>query len=305
MSGSGNGNGLESGGERRCRSFDGHTHLFGPGHVGGSFLADARRAWGADYKLEVTPERHWEQYRHGGGAIVLAFNCPGTGVVVPNEYVADYVRQHPGFLYGFASVDPRDPDAPAQLEFAVKELGLVGLKLAPIYQKFYPDRPEYFPLYAKAAELKIPILWHQGTSFVSEGFLDASRPAMLDPIARAFPELKMVIAHLGHPWHGECVSVIRKNPNVYADMSALSPRPWQFYNAMMNVTEYRVAHKVLFGSDYPFFTAEETEAAFRNVNAIVDGTKLPRVPEEDIEAILARDTVGILGLAERRENLRA
>lgn len=217
--------------------FDCHTHVFGPGHVGGTFLADAKRAWGDSYELLATPEQHWETMKETEGAIVLAFNCPATGVVVPNEYVAAYVGKHPGFLFGFASVNPHDPDAPAQLEHAVKELGLVGLKLAPIYQNFYPDDARYFPLYAKAAELNIPILWHQGTSFVSQGFLDASRPAMLDPIARAFPELNMIVGHLGHPWHGECVALIRKNPNVYADLSALGTRPWQFYNAMMHVVE--------------------------------------------------------------------
>lgn len=277
--------------------FDCHTHLFGPGHVGGSFLSDAKRAWGEQYELGVTPEQHWEEYKGGDGAIVLAFHCPATGVVVPNEYVADYVNEHRGHFFGFASVNPHDPNAPAQLEFAVRELGLVGLKLAPIYQNFYPDQPQYFPLYAKAQELGIPILWHQGTSFVSEGFLDASRPAMIDPIARAFPHLKMVIAHLGHPWHGECVSLIRKNHNVYADMSALGARPWQFYNAMMNVTEYRVAHKVLFGSDYPFFTTGQTLTAFRAINDIVAGTNLPRIPEIEIEGIIHRNPVEILGLA--------
>ncbi|MRN52640.1 amidohydrolase family protein [Paenibacillus monticola] len=275
---------------------DCHTHLFGPGHVGGSFLSDAKRAWGNDYELMITPEDHWNAYEEVDGAIVLAFNCPATGVIVPNDYVAEYVGKHPSRLFGFASVNPHDSDAPQQLEYAVKELGLVGLKLAPIYQNFYPDREQYFPIYAKAQELKVPILWHQGTSFVSAGFLDASRPAMLDPIARAFPDLKMVIAHLGHPWHGECVSVIRKNPNVYADMSALGARPWQFYNAMMNVTEYRVADKVLFGSDYPFFSTQQTIDTFRNINALVEGTHLPRIPESDIEAIIHRNTPEILGL---------
>ncbi|QGQ99993.1 amidohydrolase [Paenibacillus psychroresistens] len=276
--------------------FDCHTHLFGPGHVGGSFLADAKRAWGEAYELIATPERHWEELKQVDGAIVLAFNCPATGIIVPNEYVAEHVNNHREHLFGFASVNPHDADAPQQLEYAVKELGLVGLKLAPIYQNFYPDRAEYFPLYAKANELDIPILWHQGTSFVSEGFLDASRPAMLDPIARTFPDLKMVIAHLGHPWHGECVSVIRKHPNVYADLSALGARPWQFYNAMMNVIEYRVPEKVLFGSDFPFFTAHQTMESLRNINALVEGTKLPRIPEEAIEAIIHRNTIEILQL---------
>ncbi len=279
--------------------FDCHTHLFGPGQVGGSFIADAKAAWGQQYELTVTPQQHHDAYGYSDGAIVLAFNCPSTGVVVPDEYVAGYVSQHPGRLFGFASVDPHDPDAPRKLERSVREFGLVGLKLAPIYQNFYPDDKRYFPIYRKADELGIPILWHQGTSFVSKGFLDASRPAMLDPIARAFPELKMIVAHLGHPWHAECVSLIRKNHNVYADMSALAPRPWQFYNAMMNVAEYGVPHKVLFGTDFPFFTVEETLRAFRGVNALTEGTALPRVPEEIVESIIARDAAEVLGLRER------
>lgn len=278
------------------RIFDCHTHVFGKGQVGGTFLSDSKRAWGEQYELITTPEEHEKQLSDYRGAIVLAFNCEATGVVVPDEYVANYVRKHPGKLFGFASVNPHDPDAPRKLEYSVKELGLCGLKLAPIYQNFYPDRKEYFPIYAKADELNIPILWHQGTSFVSQGFLDASRPAMLDPIARKFPNLKMVVAHLGHPWHGECVSLIRKNPNVYADMSALGSRPWQFYNSMMNVIEYGVPHKVLFGSDYPFFTTGQTVESFRNINALTEGTKLPRIPEEDIEAIIYRDTPEILNL---------
>jgi uncharacterized protein len=278
------------------RIFDCHTHVFGPGQVGGSFLADSKRAWGEQYELITTPEAHDEKLSDYKGAIVLAFNCEATGVVVPDEYVSNYVHTRPGKLFGFASVNPHDANAPRKLEYAVKELGLCGLKLAPIYQNFYPDRKEFFPLYAKADELNIPIMWHQGTSFVSQGFLDASRPALLDPIARAFPKLKMVIAHLGHPWHGECVALIRKNPNVYADMSALGSRPWQFYNAMMNVIEYGVPHKVLFGSDFPFFTTGQTVASFRNINALTEGSKLPRIPEEDIEAIIYRNTPEILEL---------
>lgn len=276
--------------------FDCHTHLFGSGHVGGTFLRDARRAWGEHWDLQATPEQHAAHCKGAGGAIVLAFNCPATGVVVPNEYVADYVRGDPARLFGFASVNPHDDDAPEQLEYAVRELGLCGLKLAPIYQNFYPDRKRYFPLYAKADELRIPIMWHQGTSFVSEGYLDASRPALLDPIARAFPNLRMIVAHLGHPWHGECVALVRKHPNLYADLSALGTRPWQFYNAMMNVMEYGIPHKVLFGTDFPFFTMQQTVDSLRNVNTLTQGTALPQVSDDIIEGIIRRNTPELLEL---------
>jgi predicted TIM-barrel fold metal-dependent hydrolase len=276
--------------------FDCHTHLFGPGQFGGATLAAAKRAWGTDTELLVTPEKHWEQFGQLDGAIVLAFDAPATGINVPNEYVAEYVAQHPGKLFGFASVDPNRADAPARLERAVRELNLRGLKLGPIYQNFYPDDRRHGELYAKAEQLGIPVLWHQGTSFVPEGYLDASRPAALDPIAREFPRLKMVIAHMGHPWIDECIAVVRKNPNLYMDMSALGSRPWQFYNALVSAMEYGVTHKLLFGSDYPFFTTEQMTDALRGINRFTEGTSLPRIPEEIIESIIHRNTPELLGL---------
>lgn len=276
--------------------FDCHTHVFGPGHFGGATLAAAKRAWGESMEMLALPEQNWECVKDIDGAIVLAFDAPATGMQVPNEYVAEYVGKHRGRLFGFASVDPNNWDAASILEHAIKEYQLSGLKLGPIYQNFYPDRKEHFSLYAKADELGIPILWHQGTSFVPEGYLDASRAAMLDPIARQFPNLKMIIAHMGHPWVDECISVVRKNPNMYMDLSALGSRPWQFYNALVSAMEYGVTHKILLGSDYPFFTTEQTISSLRNINDLVEGTKLPHISEKIIEDIIHRNTPELLNL---------
>lgn len=278
--------------------FDGHTHLFGPGQVGGAMRAASQRAWGDEHELVALPEDHWECVKEFDGAIVLAFDAPATGTQVPNEYVAEYVAKHPDRLFGFASVDPNNEQALTLLERAVTQLNLSGLKLGPIYQNFYPDDRCHFDLYAKANELNIPILFHQGTSFVPEGFLDASRPAALDPIARAFPDLKMVIAHMGHPWIGECIAVVRKNTNMYMDLSALGGRPWQFYNAMVLAMEYGVTHKILFGSDYPFFTTQQTIDLLWKINDVVDGTNMPKIPDHIIEDILHRNTPELLGLVD-------
>jgi predicted TIM-barrel fold metal-dependent hydrolase len=275
--------------------FDSHTHLFLPGQVGGAALIAAKRAWGEQVTFSATEEEH-EACIHGfDGAIVLALDAPRVGMVVPNEDVAAYVAKQPRRLFGFASVDPNRPDAPEVLEAAIKNLGLVGLKLAPFYQTFYPDDRRYFDLYAKADELGLPILWHQGTSFIPEGFFDASRPAALDPIARAFPQLKMIIAHMGHPWTDECVAIVRKNTNMYMDVSALGSRPWQLYNALVSAMEYGVTDKILFGSDFPFFTTQQTIDSLRQVNAVAHGG-MPVVSEEIIEGIIHRNTPEILGL---------
>jgi predicted TIM-barrel fold metal-dependent hydrolase len=276
--------------------FDCHTHLFLPGQMAGPTLAAARRSWGNDVNIIATPEQHQECVQSLDGAIVLAFDAPAVGINVPNEDVAKYVAKHPGKLFGFASVDPNRSNAASLLEKAIKDYQLSGLKLGPIYQNFYPDAPQHFELYAKADELKLPILWHQGTSFVPEGYLDASRPAALDPIARAFPNLKMIIAHMGHPWTEECVAIVRKNTNMYMDLSALCTRPWQFYNALVCAMEYGITHKILLGSDFPFFTTQQTIDHLRNINHLAEGTALPRISEQIIEDIIHRNTPEILCL---------
>ena len=72
------------------------------------------------------------------------------------------------------------------------------------------------------------------------------------------------MAHLGHPYEGECVVTFRKHPNVYADVSALHYRPFQLYHSLMLVQEYGVWDKVLFGTDYPFITFPKWLSAFRS-----------------------------------------
>jgi predicted TIM-barrel fold metal-dependent hydrolase len=104
------------------------------------------------------------------------------------------------------------------------------------------------------------------------------------------------MAHLAHPYEAECVAVIRKHPNVYADISALHYRPFQLYNSLMLVQEYGVWNKVLFGTDYPFTTVNESIAGLRDLNCMLDGTALPRLDECKIEEMISRDTLSILGL---------
>ena len=94
------------------------------------------------------------------------------------------------------------------------------------------------------------------------------------------------MAHLGHPYEGECVVTIRKHPNVYADVSALHYRPFQLYHSLMLVQEYGVWNKVLFGTDYPFTTVNASIDGIRNLNLMLAGTALPRLDVEQIEALL-------------------
>ena len=102
------------------------------------------------------------------------------------------------------------------------------------------------------------------------------------------------MAHLSHPYEGECVATIRKHPNVYADCSALYYRPFQLYHSLMLVQEYRVWGKVLFGSDYPFTTVSASLAGMRGLNQMLDGTALPRLDMDQMEAMFQRNSFELL-----------
>src|SRR5437764_5409487 len=54
----------------------------------------------------------------------------------------------------------------------------------------------------------------------STGLLEYSHPLQVDRVATRFPNLTIVMAHMGNPWLIDCAAVLAKNENVYADMSA-------------------------------------------------------------------------------------
>ena len=94
----------------------------------------------------------------------------------------------------------------------------------------------------------------------------------------------------------ECLCVIRKHPHVYADLSTLCMRPWQFYNVMLLAQEYKVLHKILYGTDYPFCKSQEHINGVRNVNKVIATSGLPRVSDQAITDMLNRDACALLGL---------
>jgi predicted TIM-barrel fold metal-dependent hydrolase len=84
---------------------------------------------------------------------------------------------------------------------------------------------------------------------------------------------------------------------VYADISALHYRPYQLYQSLMLVQEYGVWNKVLFGTDYPFTDVNSIIAGVRELNKMLEGTALPRLEAEQIETMIHRDSLSLLGLS--------
>ena len=181
-------------------------------------------------------------------SIVYAVDAPI--VYASNEYVHRLCERYRDRLIGFASVNPRRPGAVAEFQRAIEDLSLKGLKLHPPLQRFFPNDESVFPLYEKAAELNVPVVFHVGTTpFGSLCRLAHANPILIDEVAVAFPSLRIMLTHLGTLWHHEAFMVAEKNPNVYIDTAAYL---YEIREILTRDTVERIGrNKVIFGTDYP------------------------------------------------------
>jgi uncharacterized protein len=281
---------------------DVHTHLMWyPDHISEEFASEALaaklvklqrsggRAHAAHLDLhsyDSRPEEHWQAAQQADRVVVFGLDARPTGVCVPNDVIADYVRQHPDRLEGWASVNPGEPGAVDELVRCVEDLGLRGLKVGPTYQHWDPRDPANWSAFEYCARNDLPVIVHQGTTFPTKARLEYAQPLMLEPLVMRFPQLRVIVAHLGHPWEEDVVALMRKAPNVYADISALHYRPYRYWQAMVTAFEYGVTHKLLFASDFPSATVEQTLAGLEAVNDVVAGTPLPTLPAEERHRIV-------------------
>ncbi|MDP6595297.1 MAG: amidohydrolase family protein [Candidatus Poribacteria bacterium] len=276
---------------------DCHTHFWRyPGELTEELARETFIMRHQKVELDITAERHTTDTAKADRVIVFGLRAPLTGFLTVNDTVAEYVRTDPKKLIGFAAICPTEDSALSEVDRTVNELGLRGLKMSPIYGGWDPQDPRAMSIFAKAEQYGLPIMFHQGTTFPRKAPLKYANPVLLEDIALQFPELKMIIAHMGHPWEAETTVLIRKQPNVFADISALFYRPWQFYNSLRLAVEYGVTNKLLFGTDYPIATLDETVEGLYDIVNLSKEMRLPALPDDLPEQILYCDTLNLLGL---------
>ncbi|HEX8522480.1 MAG TPA: amidohydrolase family protein [Tepidisphaeraceae bacterium] len=242
------------------------------------------------------PDHHWAQSAAVDKSIVLGFKSKYLRAEIPNKYVADYVSRYPQKLIGFAGIDPSETSAREELKIAKYDLRLRGITISPANQDFHPADSRAMRLYEQAEEFRMPILIHPSGQYTEQSKLEYGRPYLLDEVARTFPNLRLVIAQLGQPWINETICLLGKHPHVFADVSGMLSRPWQAYNALVEAYQAGVIDKLLFGSDFPYTSAEDCIEALYSINQLAQGTNLPVVPREALRGIVERDALNLLGL---------
>jgi predicted TIM-barrel fold metal-dependent hydrolase len=278
---------------------DVHTHFWIPDHQGppwtdGLDRVSTRLAGGAIDS--VTVESYQRQVAPATRTIVFGLQAQASGIMVPNDAVAAFVAAVGGQTVGFMSVDPTRHDAVDEIERCQADLGLLGIKLGPIYQGTSPLNPLTMRVFAAAERRGLPVMIHQGAIFPNAGRLADANPLLLDDVAIAFPDLRIVIAHMGHPWVHEAVVVMRRHENVYADTSAIANRPTVLATALSAAKEYGVLDKVMFGSDSPMVSAESEAAALARVVAHMQQFALTPITDDELHAIMHRPSFELLGI---------
>jgi len=268
---------------------DCHVNVYEDRHVLPLLKAETKFFRPGAPPLKADPETVFNGMSGVDKAIIFSLRYhDSAGVDGDDEITAAAVARYPDKFVGFAALDPRRPDAMELLEHAIEDLHLKGVKFGPIYNGVSLLDPRMETFYLYCVRNNLPLTLHMGTTYARNAPAEFGRPITVDEVALRHPDLKIIMAHMGHPWHEECIVVARKQPNVYCEVSALHYRPWQYYNILICAQEYTIhdRNKIFFGTDFPYAGVAESIAGLRGINHQVEGTNLPRVSHATMDSIL-------------------
>jgi hypothetical protein len=217
-------------------------HLFG--HV--PYLVSYLRRQGIDY------------------AVIMAEESTKVTGLVSSEFVIDACEEADGPLFAFVGMEP--VPSPTMVEDVTRlatSRWVKGVKLLPSYQHFSPDDAAMYPLYEMAESRGLLMTFHTGSSVFAGTIEELANPLLLEPVARRFPGLNLLLAHSGRKhWYPEAERMAREHPNVFLEISGLPPTRLPSYFPRLP----ELAGKMVFGSDLPMVPSlRDNIAAVRQV----------------------------------------
>ncbi|HEV2356882.1 MAG TPA: amidohydrolase family protein [bacterium] len=165
--------------------------------------------------------------------------CP-LGQDIDNEFIAAGIRQFPDRLIGFLEVNPRDADAADQMARLAHDHGFRGLKLHPTMMGHpVSSHPLMDPIFQACSDHGLAVYGHCMHDFWVT-------PLQYEEMARAFPDVPLILGHMGILWSvAEVAMVAKRNPNVYLETSVVPLR------SLRIGIQGAGAEKVVMGTDWP------------------------------------------------------
>jgi len=172
------------------------------------------------------------------------------------DFVAKLAGADPERIFGFAWIEPRLPDAADEVERAVADRRLRGVKMIPHH--WYPYEERVFPVYERVQAVGVPMIFHSGILW---GFGDSSRfcrPVFYEALLH-FPKIKFALAHIGWPWTDECLATAGRFRAAVRDGEAeewqmfvdITPGTPEIYRAeaLRKALAYVGDERLIYGSD--------------------------------------------------------
>jgi predicted TIM-barrel fold metal-dependent hydrolase len=231
---------------------------------------------------------------------------PSLGLTVPTStlsfeeqhaYVAESVEKHPDRLIGGIALQPRlwNDQVAGTVRTMVRDGGFRMIYLNPSLYKFWlpiktpsesaGSRKLLYPIFEAAGELDVPIYIHTGEQ-------PYALPATADFIAGAFPDVKIILGHLGTQgelYTIEALLVAERHPNVYLETS------WAMPHMIIEAVHEAGADRLIFGSNTP--PLEQTQQIMNVEEAMAFDPPIGMAAaEEDIYKVLGGNLARLLGL---------
>lgn len=170
----------------------------------------------------------------------------------PDSVAAKAIREHPDKFTGVVDVNPNDGmDAIRLIDSRVKSGEVTAAFFCPAFsvpQQIPINDKRAYPIYAKCAELGIPL-------FLTTGVPGPLVPMMcqhvelLDEVCWYFPELTIVMRHGAEPWTDLAVKLMLKWPNLYYSTSGFAPK--HYPKAIIDYANSRGSDKIIYGGYFP------------------------------------------------------
>ena len=196
-----------------------------------------------------------------------------------NEFIAESVNTNPDIFTGFGTLHPDSENLQEDFDYLI-ELGLVGVKIHPDFQRFAMNEERAFKIGEVVNEGNVPLMVHCG-----DFRYNFSNPDQVKPFLDKFPDIPFIGAHFaGWSVWSEAKEKLAGTPNLYVDLSSslydLSPE------AAVDLIHAYGADKVLWGTDYPMWNSDSEMEYFNKLD----------LTEKERSQILYDNAAKLLGL---------
>lgn len=226
----------------------------------------------------------------GPEEIIRTIDANGIDMAAISQLTKDYkddirqvaaaVRKYPNRIIGFAHIDPYSPEACAEIDRAVRDLGIKGIKLHPALDGFAIHDEIVYPVMERAQDLKVPVLTHAGWAGIGGGCVYA-QPLDVLYLAELYPDASVIMAHMGQAdnYWPSAIKAAKKADNIILDVSTFCI-PHVIEKAVRDIG----AERVIFGSDFPW--------TFQSLE--LQKIRLLKINEKEKEMILGQNALRIL-----------